>query len=86
MSDTLTQIELPCSKWSGLMSHGVKSAKEMIQEARDHVKYVKERADKEYDLVMNAPDEEFQIDVVRGVHVQHHVRTVQKSKLKIENI
>lgn len=82
MSDTLTQLELPCSEFSGIMSYGVKSAKEMIQEARDHVKYVKERADKEYDLVMNAPDEEFQIDVVRGVHVQHHVRTIQKSKLE----
>lgn len=72
MSEKLTRIDLPGTQ--GLMDWGEKTAAEMIAQYRAYAA----RRYSEAKLVLDAPDSAFQIDVVRGPLVQHHVRCVQK--------
>ncbi|API60575.1 hypothetical protein BSL82_15830 [Tardibacter chloracetimidivorans] len=47
----------------------------MISQARSYSAHLRAQAD----LLDAASDADFQIDVIRGSHVQHHVREVQKA-------
>ena len=74
MSDILTRIGIPGARngW-GLMDWGRLSATEMIAQYRAHIDHLREQVA----LADATPDEGFQIDVIRGNCVQHHVATVQ---------
>lgn len=76
MSETLTRIRLPGSTaFNGLQDWGDRPAGEMIAYARSYAAHLRAQAE----AVEAAADSDFQIDVVRGVYVQHHVREVQAS-------
>ena len=76
MSEKLTRIRLLSgSKFKGLQNWGEKTADEMIQEARRYAAHLRAEAE----AIEQAADADFQIDVVRGPYVQHHVREVQKA-------
>lgn len=77
MSDILTVIRLPGTKFGGLMEYGTKTVAEMIQRVKEHAAYERDQAIMDAENVLNAPDSAFQVEVVRGVHVQHPVRTLQ---------
>lgn len=79
MADTLTRIRVPGSQAHvGFMDHGVCSVDEMITHVRRHADHMR----KQVAEIDAAKDEDFQIDVVRGVIVQHFVRTLQASAKK----
>jgi len=59
------------------MDRGVKSAREMIRTIRDMAEHDRRHAEE----VLAADDTEFQVDIVRGVHVERFVRTVQVSRV-----
>ena len=76
MSEKLTRIRLPGQKdFTGLMEWEEKTAAHMIAVARRYAANLR----KEADAVEAAIDADFQIDVVRGSIVQHHVKELQKS-------
>lgn len=76
MSEKLTSISLPGQyAFGGLMDWGERSAADMIQQVKKHAKHLREQAD----MIDEAADSEFQIDVVRGSLIRRHVREVQKS-------
>lgn len=76
MSEKLTRIRLPGSKaYKGLLDWGDKLPDEMIIQARSYAAHLRAQAEE----IEAAADSEFQIDVVRGSLVQHHLREVQKS-------
>jgi len=76
MSEKMTRIRLPGQKaFTGLMEWGEETAETMIAKVRQHADYLRA----EVEAIEKAADAEFQIDVVRGPYVQHHVREVQKS-------
>jgi len=77
MSTTMTRITLPGSEYQGFMDRGVKSAREMIRTIRDMAEHDRRHAEE----VLAADDTEFQVDIVRGVHVERFVRTVQVSRV-----
>jgi hypothetical protein len=81
MSDILTRLRLPNSPSCGIMDWGRKSADEMIAAARKHG----ERLKAEGEALLNAPDEAFQIDIVRGSIVEHHVKELQKANAPLEH-
>ena len=58
------------------------SVPEVISELRQYVKFEKEQADAAYNAVMSAPDEAFQIDIVKGSIVEKLVKELQKSSIK----
>lgn len=77
MSEKMTRIRLPGQRdFVGLMEWGEKTADEMIEAARHRAAYLRAEAD----AIDGAIDAQFQIDVVRGLYVQRHVREVQKAK------
>jgi hypothetical protein len=79
MSEKLTTIELPGqSVWSGLSDWGEKSADEMISNARQYAKRLRDQADR----IDAATDDEFVVFIHRGVHVRRYIRHVQKGKAK----
>ena len=76
MSEKLTRIRLPGQRdWVGLMDWGDVDAAAMIAQARRSAADHRAMAA----ALDAAADGDFQIDVVRGSLVQHHVREVQKS-------
>lgn len=79
MTDKLTRIELPGGiMGNGLMDWGEHTAEDMLGQLRRYAAHLRARAEE----IESAADEDFQIDVVRGSIVQHHVRTVQAAKAK----
>lgn len=82
MSDILTEITLPCSNFSGLMDYGRKTPEEMIAFVRKYVREQKEQADKMAEMINDAPDSAFQINVVRGPYVRHLIKELQHSDRK----
>lgn len=76
MSEKLTRIRLPGnSAFKGLQDWGERSAAEMIALARNYAAHLRAQAE----AVEAAADADFQVDIVRGVYVQHHVRELQAS-------
>lgn len=65
MSDIYT-IACPHGK-PGYMSHGRLSRSDAIKALRDYAKHIAEEAE----LILSTPDEELDVRIVRGVHVQH---------------
>jgi hypothetical protein len=76
MSEKLTRLRLPGQKiFPGIMDWGEKTAEQMICIARRHAARLRAEAE----AIESAADSAFQIDVVRGSAVQHHVREVQSA-------
>ena len=78
MSEILTRIMIPGCHGSGLSEWGRKSVSEMVKSAREYGALLKKHGEE----LLNAKDSEFQIDIVRGSIVQHHVKELQRSSLK----
>lgn len=77
-SEKMTVIRLPGQRdWSGLGEWGECTAEEMIDRARKYGARLKLQGE----LIEQAADADFQIDLQRGVHRTHHIREVQKSAL-----
>lgn len=77
MSEKLTRITLPGqTEFKGLMDWGKHTLSEMVAMARDHAAILRAEAD----AIDFAADADFQVDVVRGAIVQHHVETLQEAK------
>lgn len=74
MSDKLTAIKLP--NHCGIAEWGVLSKAEAIAKVRAWA----EHKHKEAAAYLAALDEDFEIQVVNGVHAQRHVRWVQQPK------
>lgn len=72
MSDKLTAIRLP--QHCGIAEWGVLSKSEAIAKVRAWAEHQRNEADK----YLAAKDEDFEIEVVNGAHVQRHVSWVQK--------
>lgn len=75
MTEKLTRIRLPGSSGANMMNWGERTAQEMIKMVRDSADVMR----RELTELDAAKDEDFQIDVVRGVHVQKHLKELQKS-------
>lgn len=76
MSDILTRIFAPgCKQFSGLQDWGRKTPDEMISQIRSYAKSLQAEAE----AILAIEDHEFQVDVVRGSIVQHHVKELQRS-------
>ena len=67
MSDIITVANLPGVFGGGLMERGRVTRAEMIRLTRAFYAREKEKAEK----FLSAPDEAFDVRVVRGVYVQH---------------
>lgn len=77
MSEKMTTIHLAgLSQGAGFMDYGEKTAAEMIATYRRNAESDLAKAQ----AILAAADDDFQIKVVRGVHVQHHIRTIQEGK------
>lgn len=77
MADKMTRIYLPgMSMGEGYMDHGERSAEAMINIMRLRADHMRDCVA----LIDAADDTDFQIDVVRGPYVQHHIREVQASR------
>lgn len=75
MSEILTRLKLPNSLACGIMEWGRKSVDEMITMARQRGEQLKA----EGEAILNAPNDAFQIDIVRGNKVQLHIKELQKA-------
>ena len=76
MSDIMTVIKLPGH--CGIAEWGELSAQEAIKKVRDYY----EHKLKEAETCLGAKDEDFEIEVVRGVHVQRHIKWLQNPAKK----
>lgn len=77
MSEKMTRIRLPGQKfWSGFLEWGEKTPQEMIDRAVAQALFKRREAD----LVLEALNTDFEIDIVRGPIVQHHVKNLQKGR------
>jgi hypothetical protein len=75
MTEKLTRIVIG-KKSRGILEWGEIDPKEMIARFREYAAGLRQEAEK----IENAADEDFQIDVVRGSVVQHHVKTLQNAR------
>jgi hypothetical protein len=78
MSDILTRVTLPNSKYNGHMSWGRLTAKEAIEKARITALYNRDEAE----ACLNALDSDFQVDIVRGSIVENPVSTLQVARVR----
>lgn len=80
MSEKLTRIRLPDRpRGDGMMDWGEHTVEDMIAQYRRYGAALRERAD----VILEAEDGDFQIDVVRGSCVQRHIKTLQQSVRKV---
>ena len=73
MSEKLTRISLP-GRRVGLLEWGEVSPEEMIRKLRSYGEGLRAEAEK----IAAASDLEFKVEIVRGSHVQRHVKTLQE--------
>jgi hypothetical protein len=79
MSALHTRILLPgMSSGAGLMDWDRQTPEEMIRQLRRYYQKLHDDAVQ----ILAAQDHEFQVDVIRGSIVQHHVQTLQQSSRK----
>lgn len=76
MSEKMTVIDLPGQFGCGLMDYGDLPAEKMIADVRKMAADWRAKAD----AIEGAGDDDFRIRVVRGVHVQHPIRTLQEGR------
>jgi len=76
MSEKMTRIRLKHSQWHGQLEWGEKTSREMVEKAVEWANHMRKVAQD----VLDAADEDFQIDVVRGPYVQHHIKNLQKGR------
>lgn len=78
MSEKMTRIRLPGQKiFTGLQEYGEQTASDMILRARQYSAWLREQAK----MIDVAADSDFQVDVVRGPYVQHHIKELQRSSV-----
>lgn len=65
MSDKRTTIVVAGD--NGIGEWGEKSTEYMIKKYREHAQYLMEKSQR----ILSEPDSAFQIELVRGVHVEH---------------
>jgi len=76
VSEKLTRIRLPSREhFHGMMEWDENTVEHMIGVVRRHSARLRAEAD----ALDAAADADFQIDVVRGPYVQHHVKELQRS-------
>ena len=73
MSDKMTVVQLPGVSGAGFQNYGERTVPEMIETLRRYARADLERAEK----ILAAKDEDFQVEVVRGVIVGHHIKWLQ---------
>lgn len=74
-SDILTSISVPGHPMgAGLMDWGDVQAVDIIARYRSYAAHWRAVVE----AIEQTPDADFRITVVRGCHVQHHVRTIQE--------
>jgi hypothetical protein len=78
MSEKMTVIRAPGVFGGGFQNYGERTAEEMIRDLRKMHHHDLERAQK----VLAMEDHEFEIEVVRGSIVGHHIKWIQHSSLK----
>lgn len=77
MSEKMTRLELPGQKeFPGIMHHGEKTIAEAIADARSHATHLRKQAE----AIERAADADFQVDLVRGMHVPKLIKTLQQAK------
>jgi hypothetical protein len=77
VSDKYTSIQLPgLPSGAGYMDHGEVEPAALIARYRTIWEKYLEQAQ----AILAAKDEDFKIHVVRGVHVQHLVKEIQKGR------
>lgn len=77
MTEKLTRLKLPGAKHcNGIMDWGEVTAEKIIDDMRKRAAQLRAEADE----VEAAIDSDFKIDIVRGVHVQHHIKSIQKGR------
>lgn len=78
MSEKVTRLNIPGQRdFPGWIEHSEQSAAYMIDRARKHADVLRAMAA----AIDAASDADFQIDIVKGPYVQHHVRELQRSAL-----
>lgn len=76
MAEKLTRIQCPSLRWGlGLMEWGEETPAVMLEKLR---KYHRSQLEESLQILA-LPDEAFDVDIVRGSIVQHHVRSLQKA-------
>jgi hypothetical protein len=75
MSEKMTRIRVAGAKNSncGFMEWGEKTRPEMVKELRSYADYLREAVA----AIDATSDADFEIDIVRGSIVQHHIRRVE---------
>ena len=82
MTEVMTRITVPGAPMGhGLMNYGRIEPSDMIAQFRAMAADYRKKAE----AIEQAADEHFQIDVVRGVHIQRPVETVQQSSIRAES-
>lgn len=77
MSEKMTRLELPGQReFPGIMHYGEKTVAEAIADARSHAAHLRKQAE----AIERAADADFQIDLVRGMHVPKVIKTLQQSQ------
>jgi len=77
MSEKLTRIRLAKpTAFNGLMDWGVCSVEQMLAQARAYSAHLRREAD----AIDAAADDDFEVCVVRGSVVQHHLETLQEGR------
>lgn len=77
MSEKFTSISLKGQRdWIGYSDRGEKTVEEMVATARRQADYLRAEAA----AIDAAADEDFHIEVIRGVYVRHHIKTLQEGR------
>lgn len=76
MSEKMTTIKLPGSDWTGFADWGEKTVDEMYRQARSHAFRELEIAN----AILGATREDFRVRVVRGIIIQHPIKTLQEGR------
>jgi len=74
VTDKCTTIHLPGSEWNGLLECGEETVEAMIEKAKSYAEYEV----RQHQQVLDAKPEDFEVEVVRGVYVQRHIRWLQR--------
>lgn len=76
MTEKMTRLTLPGQKaFSGIKDWGEKTPQEMIAQARAYAAHLRAQAE----AIEKSTDANFQVDLVRGQHVERHIRTLQSA-------
>lgn len=72
MSEKMTKIRVPGKKNVGFGDWGERTRAEMVQTFRNYADHLREQVE----AIDATKDEDFEIRVVRGVHVEHFIKNI----------